>query len=221
MEEQAYGFAELFVKSGGHLEGLTGLFDGHENADTRLYHALILERESEVYYRTLSDWCADHGIALMGHPHQSDDIEVERFFHVPGQDLVFRWVSPERGDTAGVDSTMGKCSADAARLMGRRRNSNECFGACNRDGNPWYFTGGDMKWMIDYLTVRGVNLLIPHAFYYSLEGSRSAERPPDVGPGSIWWEHYKVWAQYMARVCFLMTDAKIACLCLSAMEDVL
>ena len=217
MQPWTYGFAELFVKSGGHLEGLTGLFDGHENADTRLYHSLILERESEVYYRTLSDWCADHGIALMGHPHQSDDIEVERFFHVPGQDLVFRWVSPERGDTAGVDSTMGKCSADAARLMGRRRNSNECFGACNRDGNPWYFTGGDMKWMIDYLTVRGVNLLIPHAFYYSLEGSRSAERPPDVGPGSIWWEHYKVWAQYMARVCFLMTDAvfrpKIAVLC--------
>ena len=82
----------------------------------------------------------------MGHPHQSDDIEVEKYFHVPGQDLVYRWVSPEGGGTSGMDSVMAKCSADAARLMGRRRNSNECFGACTRGDNPWDLTGEDMKW---------------------------------------------------------------------------
>ncbi|MBQ9324190.1 MAG: hypothetical protein IJ246_00295 [Clostridia bacterium] len=211
------GFAELFQKSGGNLMGLAGLFEGTENADTALYHRLILQRESEVYYARLSRWCEAHGIALMGHPHQSDDIEVERYFHVPGQDLVFRWVSPEKGDTEGMDSVMGKCSADAAYLMHRRRNANECFGACNRGNHPWYFTGGDMKWFLDYLAVRGVNLFIPHAFYYSLEGPRSGERPPDVGPGSLWWPHYRIWADYMTRLSFLMTDvkrdARIAVLC--------
>lgn len=43
--------------------------------------------------------------------------------------------------------------------------------------------GGD----ITGLAVRGVNLFIPHAFYYSIEGERKGERPPDVGPNSIWW----------------------------------
>lgn len=200
-------FDAVFTAAGGSLSGLAALFSGEENGDTRLYHRLILEREGQVYYAALSRWCESHGIALMGHPHQSDDIEAQRYFHVPGQDLVFRWVSPEGGGTQGMDSVMAKCSADAARLMGRRRNSSECFGACNRQGNPWYFTGGDMKWYIDYLAVRGVNLFIPHAFYYSLRGRRCQERPPDVGPGSLWWPHYRLWADYMARLSYLMTDA--------------
>ncbi len=210
-------FEKEFEAAGGRLPGLMALFDGLENEDTVLYHRLILARESRVYYARLSEWCEEHGIALMGHPHQSDDIEVERYFHVPGQDLVFRLVSPERGGTAGMDSTMAKCSADMARLTGRRRNSNECFGACNRNNNPWHFTGSDMKWYIDWLAVRGVNLFIPHAFYYSLAGARSAERPPDVGPGSIWWPYYRRWAEYMARLSCLMTEAryqaKIALMC--------
>ena len=200
-------FGELFHAAGGRPEGLAALFAGNENEDTALYHRMILAREGEVYYARLSRWCEEHGIALMGHPHRSDDIEVEKYFHIPGQDLVFRWVSPEKGGTAGMDSVMGHCSADPARWMGRRRNSNECFGACNREDNPWYFTGSDMKWMIDWLAVRGVNMYIPHAFYYSLKGKRSAERPPDVGPGNIWWPHYRKWADYMARLSCLRTEA--------------
>ena len=201
------GFDRIFLEAGGHLEGLTGLFSGQKNPDTDLYERLMLDRESTVYYRALSQWCEDHGISLMGHPHQSDDIEVEKYFHIPGQDMVLRWVAPEKAP--GMDSVMGKCSADIARLMGRPRNSNECFGACNRDNIPWYFTGLDMKWYLDWLAVRGVNLFIPHAFYYSLRGKRSGERPPDVGPGNIWWRHYHLWAGYMCRLSCLMTESEV------------
>ena len=128
-----HGFAEIFRRAGGNAANLAALFDGRENDDTRLYHKLLLQREGEVYYGTLSRWCEAHGIGLMGHPHQSDDIEVEKYFAVPGQDLVLRWLAPEKDGLAGIDSTMAKCSADAARLMHRRRNANECFGACNKD----------------------------------------------------------------------------------------
>ena len=211
------GFAEIFQAAGGNLSSLSALFRGEENSDTALYHRLILDREGSVYYARLSRWCEAHGIALMGHPHQSDDIEVQRWFGIPGQDLVFRMVAPEKGGITGMDSTMAKCSADMARLMGRRRNSNECFGACNREDNPWHFTGSDMKWMTDWLAVRGVNLFIPHVFYYSLEGDRSGERPPDVGPGSNWWPYYRQWTNYMSRLSCLMTEAEyqadIAVLC--------
>ena len=149
-------------------------FGKEKNEDTELYDHLILAKEGENYYGKLSKWCEAHGIWLMGHPHQSDDIEVQKYFHVPGQDMVLRWIAPEKDPLSGIDSTMGKCSADAARLMGCRRNSNECFGACNRDDNPWDFTGGDMKWYLDWLGVRGVNLFIPHAYYYSIVGRRKA-----------------------------------------------
>lgn len=202
------GFARLFTEAGGELSQLAALFTGEENADTRLYHQMILEREGSVYYAALSGWCEEHGIALMGHPHQSDDIEVERYFGIPGQDLCLRWIAPEKDSLAGLDSTLGKCSSDAARLMNRRRNSNECFGACNRDGNPWQLSGEDIKWYIDWLAVRGVNLFIPHAFYYSIAGKRKDERPPDVGPNSSWWPYYTQWSGYMSRLSCLMTDTQ-------------
>ena len=66
-----HGFAEIFRHAGGNAANLTALFDGRENDDTRLYHKLLLQREGEVYYGTLSRWCEAHGIGLMGHPHQS------------------------------------------------------------------------------------------------------------------------------------------------------
>ncbi|MDO4325921.1 MAG: hypothetical protein Q4E24_07800 [bacterium] len=211
------GFAADFTAAGGNLANLAALFRGEQNEDTRLYEQLILQRESNVYYKRLSEWCEEHGIALMGHPHQSDDIEVERWFHIPGQDLIQRRVAPEGDSVDGMESTMAHCGADAALLMGRRRNANECFGDCSKDKNPWFVTGSDIKWWLDWMAVRGVNLFVPHAFYYSVRGARSGERPPDVGPNSIWWPHYRLWARYMQRLSALMTDIvsldKVAVLC--------
>lgn len=202
-----WGFEDDFVRAGGILEDLAGLFSGEDNDSTALYRKMIFERELDIYYASLHRFCREHGIALMGHPHRGDDIECERFFDIPGQDIVWRWIAPE-GDPLGTpESGQGKCSSDAARISGKRRNSNECFGVCVRDNIPWYFTGSDMKWYIDYLGVRGVNLFIPHAFFYSVAGIRRDERPPDVGPNNIWWEHYRKISDYMKRISYLMTDS--------------
>lgn len=206
--EWTEGLEKAITERGGKPEELRALFEKEENETTDIYHTLVRERLNNVYYGKLSKWCEEHGIALMGHPQESDDIEEQKYFHVPGQDLVFRRVSPETGGIECLDSVQAKCSADAARHMNRRRNSNECFGVCGKDNNPWYITGADMKWFIDWLGVRGVNMFIPHAFYYSFEGERKNERPPDVGPRNIWWKHYKYFSDYMKRVSYVMTDSK-------------
>ena len=212
-----FGFEEGFTAAGGSLAALAALFSGEENESTALYRKMILERELDVYYSSLQRFCKAHGVALMGHPHAGDDIEHERFFDVPGQDMVWRWIAPEGDYLGGAESAQGKCSSDAARISGKRRNSSECFGVCVRDGIPWYFTASDMKWYIDYLGVRGVNLFIPHAFYYSVRGARKDERPPDVGPHNIWWAHYRKISDYIKRISYIMTDsvneAQVAVLC--------
>lgn len=213
------GFEEEFCREGGKLEELEALFTGGENASVKLYHRLIKKRLMDVFYTKLSGWCADHGIAFMGHPETSDDMDEELFFHIPGQDLIMRRVAPETGGLVGLDSVQAKCSSDIALMLNRRRNANECFGVCTRDGIPWYMTAEDMKWFIDWLGVRGVNLFIPHAFYYSVEGQRSGERPPDVGPNNIWWPYYRQFSDYMKRISYAMTDIRstsgIAVLCRS------
>lgn len=211
------GLEREIMELGGDLHELIALFTGEKNKTTEIYQKLIKKHLREIFYRRLSVWCETHGISLMGHPENSDDVEEQLFFHVPGQDLIMRRVAPERGGLLEFDSVQAKLSADIARHLGRRRNANECFGVCYRDKIPWYFPAGDMKWYIDWLGIRGVNLYIPHAFYYSVEGERKNERPPDVGPNNIWWPHYRKFSDYMKRLSYLMTDsvngAKVAVLC--------
>lgn len=216
-QEWADGLEDEIESVGGNLEELAGLFYSKENDTTKIYHKLIKKRLRETFYRPLSEWCETHGIVLMGHPELSDDVEEELFFHIPGQDLIMRRVVPLTGGLLEFDSVQAKLPADIARHIGRKRNANECFGVCNRDGIPWYFTGAEMKWYLDWMAVRGVNLFVPHAFYYSIKGRRKDERPPDVGPNNIWWSHYRRYSDYMKRLSFLMTDSKngsrVAVLC--------
>lgn len=211
-------FYKSFGNEERHLPALW--FDaGEKTAKIRKrFRKTVNEKLTEAYYKQISQWCERHEIALTGHPAASDDIGLLEHFQIPGQDVVWRWVAPEDGKALqGEHSTAGKCSADAARHRGRRRNLNEVLGVCGKDGT-WALSPGDMKWYFDWLLVRGVNLICPHAFYYSIEGKRrSHERPPDVGPNNLWWPYYKQIAQYIKRVSWLMTDSTnqtaIAVLC--------
>ncbi|MBR6568905.1 MAG: hypothetical protein IKK75_00460 [Clostridia bacterium] len=208
-----------FLQEFGRACELPALFlnVGQETDAIRLrYRRAVNNRMLETYYGPLADWCEKHHVALTGHPAKSWDIGLLKPFQLPGQDVVWRFVGPGNG-IDGADSVLAKCAADAARHAGRRRNLNECFGCCGPDDLQWAFSADDMKWYMDYLFVRGTNLLCPHAFFYSVRDGRGDERPPDVGPNNLWWPMYGEVAMYMRRLSWLMTDsvnqARVAVLC--------
>lgn len=215
------GFLDYYKEHGNEPVDLLSLwFDvGNDtNIKRRKFKKTVNKRLQETYYRPISEWCETHGIQLTGHPETSDDIGFLKYFQLPGQDLVWRWVGPEDNNgITGRDSTLGKCSSDAARHRGIGRNANECFGCCGPNGHQWQFTADDMKWFVDWLFVRGVNKLYPHAFYYSIEGERLNERAPDNGPNNSWWKYYKSIADYEKRMSWLLSDCtnvtEIAILC--------
>ena len=171
------------------------------------YKRAVQQRLDETYYRPLHDWCEAHGVALCGHPDRSEAIGRLRYFQMPGQDLVWRYVEPDKTTALeGEHATMAKCSSSAMIHGGRRRNGNEFCGAYGQQ-----LTFAEMKWLADWCLVRGVNLLIPHAFYYSVRGPRVDERPPDVGPHSPWWDTFKPFADYCRWLCWLNTDCRHIC----------
>ena len=181
----------------------------------RRYRRAVNRRMLRTYYGQLSAWCEAHHVALTGHPAKGWDIGLLKPFQLPGQDVVWRFVSPGQG-IMGDESVLAKCGADAARHSGAPRNTNECFGCCGPEGVQWAFTMDEMKWYMDYLFVRGVNLLYPHAFFYSIRDGRGDERPPDVGPNNLWWPMYGQISLYMKRMSWLMTgvnQARVAVLC--------
>ncbi len=173
----------------------------------RDYFSALQARLEETFYRQISKWCDSHGIALCGHPAAPDDIGHLRHFQIPGQDIVWRYIEPNKASALeGSQSTQGKCASSAMIHLGRRRNLNEYCGAYGHN-----FTFGEMKWLTNWLISRGCNMLVPHAFYYSIRGPRIDERPPDVGPNSPWWNQYKPFADASRRLCWLNTDSKHVC----------
>jgi hypothetical protein len=206
------GLADEFVKGRGYdlRPMLPALFHdaGERGAKVRAdFRRVLAARLDQSYYSQLSTWCEKHGIALIGHPAASDDTGPLRRFHIPGQDMVWRWVVPGNSSgVEGVNSTVAKCSSSVARHDGRRRNADELYGAYG-----WQLTMEEMKWLADWMLVRGVNLFCPHAFYYSLRGERVAERPPDVGPHNTWWPQYRQFADYTSRMSALLVDGRQQC----------
>lgn len=181
--------------------------DGTEWAKHRAdYHRAIAICLEQNYYGRLSKWCEKHGIALTGHPAGSMDLGAQKYFQIPGQDLVWRYVEPGEKALNGEHSTMAKNASSAMVHLNRRRNSNELYGAYGHN-----LTYDEMQWLANWCFVRGQNLLYPHAFYYSVRGARFNERPPDVGPHAKWWDKYKPYADGCRRLSWLNTDSRQVC----------
>ena len=190
-----------------HLEALWN--DGYPDAARYRgdFERAVNARLEQTYYAPYSRWCETHGVALTGHPAHPGDIALLKYFHIPGQDIVWRYIEPFQDKSIeGPQSTMAKCSASAQRHYGRPRNANECFGAYG-----WEFTFEESQWITNWLLVRGVNLLMPHAFYYSVRDKRRDERPPDVGPNNTWWDRYRPYADYCRRMCWLIAQSAHIC----------
>lgn len=182
-----------------HLPALW--FDDEPDAKKhrRDYAEAIAVKLDETYYLPLSRWCERHGIALTGHPAEPDDIGHLKHLHIPGQDIVWRHIEPHKSSALeGAPSTMAKAAASVAFHRGRARNLNEFAGAYGQE-----LTFEELRWLASWLLIRGCDLLVPHAFYYSMRGPRREERPPDVGPNNAWWPEYRAWADFTRRLCWL------------------
>ncbi|MBQ3861727.1 MAG: hypothetical protein II779_14485 [Clostridia bacterium] len=204
----SYGMEEDFFEAGGDFPHLAALLFG--SADKKLlkdaehiYREALRNRLGHAYYARLSAWCREHGIVLTGHPAESGDTDPLRYFDIPGQDLVWRMVEPGT-ELSSPDSVMAKLAADAARHLGRERSAVEVLGVCGERGNPWNLPPDEMMWYLNFLFARGTSMVIPHAFYYSVSTPlQFGERPPDVGPHSVWWKDYRALAGYIKRMSWL------------------
>lgn len=177
------------------------------NRFRQAYDRAVHQRIVETFYAAQSAWCEKHAIALTGHPHASNDMTTLSSFHWPGQDMVWRWVVP--GDASGLvgpDSVAPKAATSAARSVGKRRIATELFGAYG-----WQLSLDEAKWLTDWHLLRGNNLFLLHAFFYSVRGGRAYESEPDLGIHNTWWPAFQSLVRYIRRMCWLLTDCEHQC----------
>jgi hypothetical protein len=148
------------------------------DAATKLYR--------DCFTRQLGDWCEAHGVQYIGHiiedmnAHGRLGCSSGHYFraldgqHMGGIDIVLHQIIPgisdhihtyssfgNDGDPAFFHYVLGKLCSSFARVNTRAEGRAMCevFGAYGwAEGTPL------MKWLLDYLLVRGVNHFVPHAF---------------------------------------------------------
>lgn len=169
-----------------------------------LHEQVVAQRVATVYHGAQRAWCDAHGLALTGHPERPDEVAALEAFTWPGQDTVWRWVLP--GETAlhGEESA-GPRTASSAAVLRRLADPtdvvpvvNEVYGAYG-----WRLTLDEMKWLADWLAVRGTSAFLLHALFASVRGNRAFESEPDLGLANAWWPHLPRFLTYLARMSLL------------------
>lgn len=172
----------------------------------------------------IREWCGRHGVKVIGHVVEDNGVHARigygpghyfrsmEGFDAAGLDVVYQ-VWPERRDGfftspfGYLDAEffywgISKMASSAAHIDPSKKGITMCeiFGAYG-----WQEGLKLMKWLTDHVCVRGVNMLVPHAF--------SPKYPdPDCPPHfyakgkNPQWRYFRKWADYANRVCTLLRD---------------
>ncbi len=166
------------------------------------YYQVITTLYKSNYHEQIAKWCHDRNLQYIGHTTedplwgqvrtQGNQTKVLSTFDCPGYDYL----------TAGIGSKenphriiAAKCASSISIVNNNNRVLCECFGGAGHENTI-------ESRMIDanFMAILGTNLFIPHAFYYSFAGYRKTDWPSTDFYHAPFWEYYKEFADYLARL---------------------
>ena len=197
-------FAERFIEKFGYdiRPHLCCLWQnmGEISVKTRCdYYAAVAEFYKESYFDVISDFLKKDGLIHIGHLHREDFIESL----VQTESDFFTAISAL--DASGIDCIdknprriTERLGSSAAHIYDKEICFSETFG-----GFGWSLTPEEMKRKTDLQFVQGVNMLVPHAFFYSTDGIRKTESPPSLFFQNGYWKYFKKYADYVKRLSYI------------------
>ncbi len=91
--------------------------------------------------------------------------------------------------------------ASVGRQLGKKRLMDEIFGC-----GGYNLTPARQRQMVDWQSALGINWVVPHAFYYSHEGLRKREYPPDDFYAMPWWPQSRKFWDYIRRISYVFAE---------------
>lgn len=158
------------------------------------------------FMKPIHDWCEAHGWQLTGHQVCEDNYSSQltsngavmphyQYYHIPGMDALGR-------NTVSLATTLQLASAAAQ--TGRNQILSETFALCG-----WAVDFADLKWLYQWQTVHGINLLCQHLEGYSLRGIRKRDYPASLFAHQPWWSGYRPFNDAFSRVGVLLAEGAI------------
>lgn len=167
------------------------------------------EAYAQAYFKQTYDWCEKRKLNFIGHvlyegemyntaKHQGDFFRSARYMHFGGVDFLTDGTWPQVNNKGALNNLIGpKMASSAAHIYGKPRVMSEAFGVAK----GWEIDLRTLKKLTDWQIALGINLFAPHAFYYSIQGQRKYECPPNEFYQSTFWPYYNIFADYVARLC--------------------
>ena len=190
------------------------------NAVSKLYR--------DCFCRRIGSWCRNHGVMYIGHiiedmnSHARLGCSAGHYFRsldgqdMSGMDIVLHQVMPgmesiihtsccsgNNSDGVFYNYVLAKLASSMAHLKPEMHGRAMCevFGAYGWAENVTF-----MKWLIDFLLVRGINYFVPHAFSPIYPNS---DCPPHFGANGHdpQFDGFKMLMRYTNKAAHLLSDA--------------
>jgi len=180
------------------------------------FYGFLTRLYSEATLKQIYDFCDACGLRSTGHFNREDFLpwlarEQGNFFtlakytHIPGIDHL--------GDCTWPIAFSAKVASSAAHLLDKERTMCESFGLAK----GWAISIKDIKRLGDCELALGINLIVPHAVYYSIQGQRKWECIPNHFYQTAFWPYYRLFCDHSARTALMLSAgmhvARIAVYC--------
>lgn len=158
---------------------------GHKSIEARVdYWKTISFLYQESYFKRLQQWCHKRGVAFIGHvlaeesmvdtaKTQGDFFATMEYLDFAGYDLL--------GCLEPKTLIAAKLASSASKMFNLYGVTAETFGIFG-----WDLTREEMGRVVEWQAEQGLDILILHAFYYSLRGERYSDCPPSFMADKFW-----------------------------------
>lgn len=167
------------------------------------YWDTVTSAYQERFMRPIADWCRKHNIASTGHT-----FEESRLWMISGS----MYESMRTQTWVGVDSLLGykpysmlKPAISVAHVTGRSTVLCEAVGVIGEEigeYGSWTCSPRQVKYAYNQLGVAGVSLMVPHAFFQSVDNPK-AECPPSFFKDNHYWRYYRDIARLTDIMCYV------------------
>lgn len=219
----SYSAAKLWKERYGEdiADGIIALFEDDEKAyPFRVrYYKMLNELYTNVFYKTLYDWCTAHNCKLTGHSVEETKLYLQmwggaactpsyEFEHIPGVDNLGHY---------NAGTLAARQIGGAAGQLGKKQILTETFGCSGYGSTP-----DQLRAIAEKQYVHGVNLMCHHLFAYSLAGQGKTDHPPCFSPHMTWWKHFADFNLYFTRLGRMLaeSDACVNCAVINPMQSV-
>jgi len=182
-------------------------FESETSNRTRyLFWKLVTRLFAENFMGKIYQWCNENNTKLTGHMVLEETFFSQltsngacmpnyEYMHIPGVDWLGRRVE---------HNLLVPQVASVAQQLGKKQVLTESFALCG-----WNVSFEEMKWILEWQMVKGVNLLCEHLEGYSLAGIRKRDYPAGHFYQNAWWDDYNAFSDFSARMGMLLSEGEI------------